>query len=71
MLGHHAVSIWFIIGLLLAVYGALILGAGINSLITPSGNPVVLANLHIAIWWGAGMLLLGTVFAVRSRPSKK
>lgn len=65
----HFISIWFFIGALLAVYGALILSTGIYSLVVPAQNPVVLARLHIEIWWGAGMLILGLVYVTRFWPN--
>ena len=55
------ISIWFFIGISLAVNGALILAAGIYQLIDPPANPgVVLFILHANVWWGAA------VAAVRS-----
>jgi hypothetical protein len=56
-------SIWYFIGLLILVYGILILGAGIMDLVSPSAHPLVLAQLHMTIWWGALMIILGGVYA--------
>jgi hypothetical protein len=56
-------SIWFFIGLLILVYGILILGAGIVDLMSPPAQPLVLAQLHMSIWWGALMIVLGGVYA--------
>jgi hypothetical protein len=74
----HFISIWFFIGLLLGVYGLLILGSGIYELVSPPAVKVeggiernVMANLHMAIWWGALLLVLGVVYAVNFRPEKK
>jgi hypothetical protein len=65
------VSIWFFIGISLAVNGALILGAGVYQLINPSANPgVVLFNLHANVWWGAILLLIGLVYSIKFAPSK-
>ena len=48
------ISIWFFIGISLAVNGALILAAGIYQVVNPPVNPgVVLFNLHANVWWGA------------------
>ena len=60
------ISIWFFIGLLLVIYGVLILGAGLYGLSHPPN--VVRADLHAGIWWGALLLILGTVYTVRFRP---
>ncbi len=63
-------SIWFFIGVLLLAYGALICGAGIYELSNPPEHPVVHAELHAGIWWGALLLVLGGIYTVRFRPSK-
>jgi len=66
----HFISVWFFIGTLLTVYGFLILGAGIYGLFFPPSHLVAMSQLHIGIWWGAGILLLGLtyVFCFRPRP---
>jgi hypothetical protein len=60
-------SIWFFIGVLLLAYGVLILGAGVWELSSPPEHPVVLANLHAGIWWGALLVVLGAVYTLRFR----
>ncbi len=62
-------SIWFFIGVLLLVYGVLILGAGLYGLSSPPD--VVLANLHAGIWWGALLILLGGVYTWHFAPRKQ
>ena len=64
----HHVSIWFLIGLQLAIFGVLILLAGLYALVYPPEQPTVLANLHPAVWWGAIMLVLGLVYTIKFRP---
>lgn len=66
----HFISIWFFIGSLLAIYGLLILGTGIYGLTTPPRVVVVLPQLHIDIWWGGGLLLLGLVYIICFRPKR-
>ncbi len=66
--GH--ISIWFFIGVLLTVYGALITGYGLVELASGHTANVILANLHAPIWWGAVMLALGLFYALRFRPSR-
>lgn len=65
------ISIWFFIGVLLAIYGALILGAGLWQLRHPAQPPVVLASLHVGIWWGALLLAAGVLYAVLFRPGRQ
>ncbi len=67
----HFIPIWFFIGTLLMVYGALILCSGIWEAFVPPQHPVVLANLHAAIWWGALLIALGVLYAVKFRPGKE
>jgi hypothetical protein len=67
--GH--ISIWFFIGVLLTVYGALILGYGIVELITGHTANVVLAQLHAPLWWGGLMLILGLFYGIKFRPGHK
>ncbi len=66
--GH--ISIWFFIGVLLTVYGALITGYGLVELASGHTANVILASLHAPIWWGAVMLALGLFYALRFRPGR-
>lgn len=66
------VSIWFFIGISLAVNGALILGAGIYQLINPPANPgVVLFELHANVWWGAVLLVIGAIYCFKFAPKRQ
>ena len=65
------VSIWFFIGVLLLIYGALILGAGVLEINSPSAHRVVLAELHAGVWWGALLLILGAFDSIRFYPRSK
>jgi hypothetical protein len=67
----HFISIWFFIGALLTVYGALILGAGVWDLFHPSGLPQAMGHLHAAIWWGALLMVLGGIYCYRFWPGRK
>jgi hypothetical protein len=69
-LHSSAISIWFFIGVLLAIYGALIFGYGISELVSNQTADVVLANLHAPVWWGGLMLALGLFYGVRFRPGR-
>jgi hypothetical protein len=65
------ISIWFFIGISLAVNGALILAAGIYQLVSPPANPaIVLFNLHANVWWGALLLIVGLFYCIRYRPAR-
>ncbi len=69
--GRGLISIWFFIGVLLFVYGILILGSGLYELAVPPPHPVVLANLHAAVWWGALLVALGGFYALRFSPRRQ
>jgi hypothetical protein len=64
------VSIWFFIGISLAVNGALILAAGLYQLVYPPANPVVLFNLHAGVWWGATLFIVGLVYCFAFAPRR-
>jgi len=69
MARHDTISIWFFIGLLILIYGVLIFGAGIAELSSPP--PVVMAQLHVTIWWGALLIVIGAVYVYLFRPASK
>ena len=59
------ISIWFFVGVLLTIYGAIILGYGLYELTLPQ---MAVANYHASVWWGALMLLLGLLYSIKFRP---
>jgi len=67
---EHQIPIWFFVGSLLTVYGVLILGVGIYNLVHPPEHPVALASLHMDVWWGILLLLIGSLYVVKYWPSK-
>ncbi|HLJ17270.1 MAG TPA: hypothetical protein VKV15_22435 [Bryobacteraceae bacterium] len=71
MAAKKQIPVWFFIGVLLSIYGVLILGAGLDELASPPERVVVLENLHVAIWWGAFILVLGAVYVWAFRPGER
>jgi hypothetical protein len=67
---EHSVSIWFLIGLQLSLYGLLITGAGVYQFFRPPAEPTVLFDLHAGIWWGALMLCGGIAYTIAFRPGR-
>jgi hypothetical protein len=66
------ISIWFFIGISLAVNGALILAAGIYQLVNPPADPgVVLYPLHANVWWGAALLVFGLIYCFKFAPRRQ
>ncbi len=51
-------------------YGLLICGAGIYELVSPPEHPVVLAELHAGVWWGALLIALGAIYTIKFAPGK-
>jgi hypothetical protein len=66
-----SLSIWFFIGVSLAVNGAVIFATGIYELMSPPEHPVVLSALHANIWWGGVLLVLGLFFSFRFSPARE
>ncbi len=64
------ISIWFFIGVLLTIYGALILAYGVWEWFTGNLANVILKELHAPVWWGAVLLMLGLFYASRFRPDR-
>ena len=64
------VSIWFLIGILLATYGLIVTASGGYQYFVPPASPPVLANLHAGIWWGLFILLLGLRYCWTFRPRR-
>jgi hypothetical protein len=62
-----AIPIWFFIGVLLTVYGAMILGYGLYELGT---GTMAVANYHASVWWGGLLLLVGLFYFIRFKPSR-
>lgn len=70
MHGRNLISIWFFIGVLVLIYGVIILGAALSG--DPAkGRQVVLQELRVDLWWGSLMTLLGLIYAIKFRPRKR
>lgn len=69
MAGKRArVTIWFLCGVILCVYGVAIIGSGIYNLYNPP--QVVGAELHLDLYWGFILLAVGAVFIYKQWPDK-
>lgn len=70
MSANKMISIWFFVGCLLTSYGALILVAGLRNYSVPAGAGTAMQNLHLQIWWGIGLLVIGVAYVARFRPHR-
>ncbi len=66
---QHAIPIWFFVGVILAVNGVLILGAGIYGLFDPP--KVAMQHLHLGVWWGILLTAVGAFYTIRFRPGRE
>jgi hypothetical protein len=65
------ISIWFIIGCLLLLFGSIIFTANIVDYLAPwSGTVTVLHELRAGIWWGMLLIVIGAVYVIAFNPKK-
>ena len=65
---HHMIPVWFFVGVILLLYGLIILGTGIYEFSSPP--PTVLSNTHPALWWGVLLTVIGGVYVYLFKPRK-
>ncbi len=66
---HRIIPVWFFVGIILLIYGVLILLTGIAELGSPP--PTVLSELHAPVWWGAILTVIGALFVYLFRPTRR
>jgi divalent metal cation (Fe/Co/Zn/Cd) transporter len=68
VMSEHAMKpIWYFVGLILTIMGALIMLSGIYHLINSPVVKTVLSEIHPDIWWGALMILFGGTMYLKTR----
>ncbi len=67
---HHIIPVWFFVGLLLLVYGFLILVSGLAGWSHPPEG-VHLTNLHAPVWWGALLVVIGLIYCLKYFPKRE
>jgi hypothetical protein len=65
---HHIIPVWFFVGLLLFIYGCMIIVSGIAE--WPHPPDTVLSSLHAPVWWGALLTIIGAGYILAFRPRK-
>lgn len=63
---HHMLPVWFFIGLLLTIYGIIILLTSISEWSHPTAT--VLAQYHPGVWCGVLLLVIGSFYTLRFWP---
>ncbi len=63
---HHMLPVWFFIGMLLTMYGVIILITSINDWSQPS--TAILSQYHAGVWGGIVLLVIGSFYTLRFRP---
>jgi hypothetical protein len=66
--GHRIVPVWFFVGVILLIYGVIILTTGLYEFSHPPAT--VLAHLRPAVWWGALLTIVGAVYVYIYLPRK-
>lgn len=66
---HEIIQVWFFVGVLLGVYGFLILVSGLAEWSHPPET--TLANLHAPVWWGGLLLVIGSLYCWKFSPRRK
>lgn len=67
------IPVWFFVGVILLMYGVIILGTGIYEFSNPplealSGMPPAIR--HPAVWWGTLLTAIGGIYVYLYMPKK-
>jgi len=65
---HEIIPVWFFVGVLFSIYGALIFVSGLLEWSHPPNT--VLSELHAPVWWGTLLIVLGVVYCGAFRPGR-
>ena len=59
--------IWYFVGIILMVMGGIITLTGIYHLFSPPTDKTVLGYTHPDIWWGALMVIFGSIMFFKTK----
>jgi hypothetical protein len=69
---REQLPVWFFVGAVLLVYGAIIALVGVYNLFPRHVNPdLAMQWLHADLWWGVVLTSLGGFYAARYCPWRK
>lgn len=66
---HNIIPVWFFVGVMLLLYGVLILGSGLAEWSDPPHT--VLAELHAPVWWGGLLTVIGAAYLYAFWPGRR
>jgi hypothetical protein len=69
MTNRAMIPVWFFVGILLEIDGLLILASGLAEWAHPPQT--VLAELHVPVWWGALLAVIGGIYVAVYRPRER
>jgi hypothetical protein len=69
MTDRGILPVWFFVGLLLGIYGILILLSGLAEWSHPPAT--VLSELHAPVWWGALLVIVGGAYTFVYWPGRR
>ena len=62
--------IWWFVGLILIVMGAIIFITGIYYLFNHAPTQTKFTELHPCVWWGGIMLAVGLIYVIKNKNVK-
>lgn len=65
--GKKMKPIWYFVGLVLLAMGGIVFLSGLYTLIFRVQHKTALAHLHPDLWWGAIMVIAGTIFFLKNK----
>ena len=63
-------SIWFFVGVMVLLYGAVLLPYGAWAWFAHHEAPTALHQYHPTFWWGLLLTVFGGLYTIRYRPSR-
>lgn len=65
----ESLSIWFFVGVMMLLYGLVLLPYGTYAWLANHEAPTTLHQLHPTFWWGLLIFLFGLFYTLKYRPA--